>query len=280
MLQGVGVALKPQHVNAILESQPKLDFFEIHAENYCVAGGAFHQHLTAICQQYALSVHGVGLSLAGESPLNTAHLAALKTLIERYQPALFSEHLAWSAHGDHFYNDLLPVAYHQNNLQRISARIDAVQNYLGRCILIENPSSYLEFNTSTWGEAEFLAELVKRSGCGLLLDVNNVFVSCHNHGWNAHKYLQALPLPAVQEVHLAGFLEDPCGLYIDNHGSAVDARVWQLLASVLPALVQVPVLIEWDTHVPDWPVLLAEAEKARQLQQSFMRATPRAAHGF
>ncbi len=270
MLQGVGVGLKPEHVNCIVSTLPDLQFFEIHAENYLVAGGPFHQHLAAICAHYALSIHGVGLSLAGEHPLDIHHLAALKRLIERYQPALFSEHLAWAGHGGYFYNDLLPIAYTDSSLARVSERIDFVQQYLGRQILIENPSSYVEFTQSTWSEAEFLKAIVARTGCGLLLDVNNVFVSCHNHGWDCQAYLNALPLQAVQEIHLAGHAceRDAQGkpVLIDNHGSAVAEPVWQLLATLLPRLTSAPLLLEWDSQVPECSQLLAQAQQAKQLQ--------------
>jgi uncharacterized protein len=263
-----GVGLKPQHVAVVLETRPVLGFFEVHAENHMVPGGRFHHDLEAIAEHYPLSMHGVGLSIGGEQELDSAHLARLQALLSRHRPALFSEHLAWSSHGGHFYNDLLPVAYTRHSLQRVCAHIDQVQDTLGRTLLLENPSTYLTCLQSTMGEGEFLAEVVRRSGCDLLLDVNNVHVSCINHGLDPLAYLQTLPLDRVQEIHLAGFAEeiDETGqpLLIDTHGAPIAQAVWDLFDRALQMLGRpVPTLIERDNNIPAWPVLLAEAQQAQ-----------------
>lgn len=268
-----GVGLKPQHVPDILDTGPDLGFFEIHAENYLVAGGPMHADLTRVAERYPLSIHGVGLSIGGEDPLDRDHLRALRGLLERYRPALFSEHLAWSSHGGLFWNDLLPIPYDRRTLQRVSAHIDEVQDTLGRQMLLENPATYVEFAGSTLSETDFIGDLVRRTGCGLLLDVNNAFVSCTNHGRDPHAYLAALPLAQVGEIHLAGFHRDSdstgAPLLIDDHGSAVDAAVWALYAWTLERIGPRPTLIEWDNAVPDFARLFAEAERAqRRLSQA------------
>ena len=263
-----GVGLKPQHVAEVLETRPDLGFFEVHAENYMVPGGRFHRDLSAIAEHYPLSIHGVGLSIGGTDPLDRAHLARLKQLLERHPHAVFSEHLAWSSHGGHFYNDLLPVAYTEASLAQVCAHIDQVQDTLGCTLLLENPSTYLRCLHNTLSESEFLAQVLQRTGCALLLDVNNVHVSCTNHGLEPWTYLSELPLERVQEIHLAGFAEevdeDGQPLLIDTHGAPVAQAVWTLYEQVLQALGRpVPTLIERDNNIPDWPVLLAEAQQAQ-----------------
>lgn len=264
-----GVGLKPAHVQAILEGSPDLGFFEVHAENYLVAGGPMHADLTRIAERYPLSIHGVGLSIGGEDPLDPDHLRALRSLLERYQPALFSEHLAWSTHGGVFLNDLLPVPYDQATLNRVCAHLDQAQDTLGRRVLLENPATYVEFADSTLSEAEFMSAILARTGCGLLLDVNNAYVSCINHGRDVLAYLAALPLAQVGEVHLAGFHReiDSAGdlLLIDSHGSAVDAAVWALYAWTLARIGPQPTLIEWDHDIPAFDRLQAEARRADRL---------------
>lgn len=261
-----GLGLKPAHVPTILEQAPDVGFFEVHAENYFVAGGPLHHYLGRIREHYALSIHGVGLSIGGEGPLDHAHLATLKALLDRYQPQAFSEHLAWSSHGGHFLNDLLPLPYTNATLKRVCAHIDQAQEMLGRRLLLENPSTYVEFAASTWDEADFIAEVVRRTGCGLLLDVNNAYVSCTNHGRDAHAYLARLPLHAVGEIHLAGFTEDWDGadarLLIDTHGAPVDDAVWALYRYTLRHTGPAPTLIERDQNLPPFAVLLAEAHAA------------------
>ncbi|MFJ4607031.1 MNIO family bufferin maturase [Pseudomonas atacamensis] len=271
-----GLGLKTGHFLEVLGSVPDLGFFEVHAENYMVAGGPFHHFLGLIREQYPLSLHGVGLSIGGEGALDSQHLKRLAELIERYQPQAFSEHLAWSSHGPVFLNDLLPLAYDTPTLNRVCAHIDQVQNTLKRPMLLENPATYLGFEHSTIDEAEFIAEVIRRSGCGLLLDVNNVYVSCINHQRDPLAYLDALPLHAVGEIHLAGFAED-CDnlgdrLLIDDHGAPVDQAVWDLYRQVLRRIGPVATLIERDNQVPAFDVLLAEAQQAETLLRRAERA--------
>jgi uncharacterized protein (UPF0276 family) len=264
-----GAGLKPQHVEHVLREAPRLGFFEVHAENYMVAGGPFPHHLERIRAHYPLSLHGVALGIGGEEPLDRAHLARLAALIRRFQPAAFSEHLAWSSHGGTFFNDLLPLPYDAATLARVCAHVQQAQEHLRCRLLLENPSSYFEFDGSSLGEAQFLSEVVARTGCGLLLDVNNAHVACSNRGGDALDYLAALPLQAVGEIHLAGFARDTdatgAALLIDDHGSAVDAAVWSLYRHVLARTGPVATLLEWDNQVPDWPVLRDEALKAQRL---------------
>ena len=242
-------------------------FVEVHAENYMGAGGIPHAQLTAIRERMPLSLHGVGLSIGAESPPDTAHLDRLAALIDRYQPAAFSEHLAWSTHDGRFFNDLLPLCYDVTTLHRVCEHINRVQDRLGIRMLLENPSTYLEFESSTWSEPEFIASVVRKTGCGLLLDVNNVYVSCRNNGHDCLDYFDAMPLDAVGEIHLAGHAEDVGNdegirLLIDNHGAPVADDVWALYAHVLNRTGPLPTLIEWDTDVPDYPRLRAEAQRA------------------
>ncbi len=264
-----GLGLKPQHFREILETVADIGFFEIHAENYMVEGGPFHHFLGLIRARYPLSLHGVGLSIGAEGALDEAHLDRLAGLVERYEPQAFSEHLAWSSHGDLFLNDLLPVAYDDATLTRVCEHIDRVQTRLQRRMLLENPATYLEFANSTMDEAAFITEIVQRSGCGLLLDINNLYVSCINHHRDALAYLRALPLSAVAEIHLAGFAEDIDGagdrLLIDSHGAPVDNAVWSLYAQALQLIGPTPTLIERDSDVPTLDVLLAEAQHAERL---------------
>ena len=261
-----GLGLKSEHFTEVLQTLPDVGFFEIHAENYMVAGGPFHHYLGLIRQQYSLSLHGMGLSIGGEGPLNREHLARLATLIERYQPHSFSEHLAWSSHGPVFLNDLLPLAYDADTLNRVCEHIDQVQSTLKRPMLLENPSTYLQFQRSTLDETDFISETIRRTGCGLLLDVNNAYVSCINHQRDPLTYIDALPLHAVGEIHLAGFGEDTDNLgdrlLIDDHGAPINNAVWQLYKQVLTRTGPVATLIERDNHVPAFNVLHAEAQQA------------------
>ncbi|MBD8739653.1 DUF692 domain-containing protein [Pseudomonas fluorescens] len=261
-----GLGLKHEHFLEVLETSPDIGFFEVHAENYMVAGGPFHHYLGLIREQYPLSLHGVGLSIGGEHPLDREHLARLATLIDRYQPQSFSEHLAWSSHGPVFLNDLLPLAYDSATLQRVCEHIDQVQSTLKRPMLLENPSTYLQFQRSTLDETDFISEIIRRTGCGLLLDVNNVYVSCINHQRVPLAYIDALPLQAVGEIHLAGFAEDTDSLgdrlLIDDHGAPIDNAVWQLYEKVLAHVGSVATLIERDNQVPAFGALLAEAQQA------------------
>jgi uncharacterized protein (UPF0276 family) len=261
-----GLGLKTEHFREVLGSQPDLGFFEVHAENYMVAGGPFHHFLGLIREQYSLSLHGVGLSIGAEGPLDCEHLARLAQLIERYQPQSFSEHLAWSSHGPVFLNDLLPLAYDSQALNRVCEHIDQVQNTLKRPMLLENPATYLEFQRSSMDEATFICEVIRRTGCGLLLDVNNAYVSGINHQRDPLAYINALPLHAVGEIHLAGFAEDSDSLgdrlLIDDHGAPVDNAVWALYRRVLERTGPIATLIERDNSLPTFSVLYAEARQA------------------
>ncbi|WP_233192720.1 MNIO family bufferin maturase [Acidimangrovimonas sediminis] len=264
-----GVGLKPQHYAEILATRPDIGFFEVHAENYMGAGGPPHRYLAAIAEAYPLSLHGVGLSIGADRPLDRDHLNRLAALIRRYRPASFSEHLAWSTHDSGFLNDLLPLPYTDATLARVAAHVDEVQDRLGCRMLLENPTSYLRFVESTWDEVAFLAEVARRTGCGLLLDVNNVHLSAVNLGFDARAYLGRFPMEAVGEIHLAGFAPetDEAGrpLLIDTHDRPVDAKVWALYAYALERAGARPTLIEWDEGVPDWSVLMAEAARAGRL---------------
>ncbi len=273
-----GLGLKPEHFRAILDTRPDIGFFEIHAENYMVAGGPFHHYLTRIRAQYPLSIHGVGLSIGGTDPLNTAHLDRLATLLDRYQPESFSEHLAWSSHGGQFYNDLLPLPYTPDTLTRVCRHIDQVQSRLGRTMLLENPATYVEFTASTMSEGDFISEVIRRTGCGLLLDVNNLYIGAINHGRDSHALLDALPLAAVGQIHLAGFAEDldAAGdrLLIDSHGSAVAQAVWSLYERALTRTGAQPTLIERDNDIPPLATLLAEASQADKCLQIAVSPAP------
>lgn len=263
-----GLGFKAEHFAAIRDTQPRLGFFEVHAENYMGAGGPPHRQLTALRQDYALSLHGVGLSIGGPDRPDAAHLKRLRDLITRYQPASFSEHLAWSSHGSDYLNDLLPLPYTPETLQLVCDHVDEVQATLGCRLLLENPSTYVLFAQSTLDETEFLAEIARRTGCGLLLDVNNVFVSCTNHRTDPQDWLAAIPLDAVGEVHLGGHATEalPSGpLLIDDHGSPVADPVWALYSQTIARAGALPTLIEWDNDIPDFHILLAEAARAADI---------------
>jgi uncharacterized protein len=278
-----GLGLKPQHFRDVLASLPEIGFFEVHAENYMVDGGPFHHYLGRIREHYPLSLHGVGLSIGAAGPLDECHLDRLAALIDRYQPASFSEHLAWSSHGEVFFNDLLPVPYDRPTLARVCEHIDRVQARLKRRMLLENPSTYVEFAVSTMSEAQFLREVVQRTGCGLLLDVNNVHVSCVNHHRDALDCIGALPLEAVGQIHLAGFARDVdaagAPLLIDAHGSPVDEAVWDLYATVIAKLGAVPTLLERDNDVPSLATLVDEARRAQDIMLAALKPRRRGTYG-
>ena len=261
-----GVGYKPQHYSAIMADPGPVGWLEIHAENYMGDGGRPIAQLRHLAERFPISVHGVGLSIGGEGPLDPDHLARLKHLLGWLNPASFSEHLAWSTHDSHFFNDLLPLPYNAATLARVTAHINQVQDTLGRQMLLENPSSYLGFAASTMSETDFLREVVARTGCGLLLDANNVFVSATNLQTAPSDYIDAFPLDAVGEIHLGGHDEDEdetgAPLLIDSHGAPVVDPVWALLDYTLARSGPKPVLIEWDNDVPDWDVLAAEAMRA------------------
>lgn len=260
-----GVGLKPEHYAAILAADPDIGWFEVHAENYMGAGGPPHRYLTAIRERYPLSLHGVGLSIGAAKPLDKDHLQRLKALNQRYQPGLFSEHLAWSSHDAAFLADLLPVPYNAETLARVADHIDEVQDTVGRRMLLENPSTYLAFVESTMRETDFLAEVVRRTGCGLLLDVNNIHVSATNQHYDPLAYLEAFPVAHVGEIHLAGYAPstddngDP--LLVDAHDRPIDPVVLRLYERAIALTGPLPTLVEWDNDVPAWPALQAEADR-------------------
>jgi uncharacterized protein len=276
-----GVGLKPRHYRAILDARPDIGWFEVHAENYMGAGGEPHHFLSAIRQLYPLSLHGVGLSIGSAEPLDKAHLRRLRDLIARYDPGLFSEHLAWSSHDGAYLSDLLPLPYTSETVARVAAHIDEVQQFLGRQMLLENPSSYISFAESTLTEISFLEHVVRITGCGLLLDVNNVQVSSVNRRASAADYIEAFPLKDVGEIHLAGSMAqadaDGETVLIDTHDRPVEPSVWDLYASVIRRTGPLPTLIEWDAEVPDWPQLFNEAKIADRLMSSEDRAVTLAA---
>lgn len=270
-----GVGFKPEHFDSIMSDDAAPAFFEIHAENYMGDGGGAHARLGTLREHFALSFHGVGLSIGGMRELDRDHLNRLRILCDRYQPESFSEHLAWSSHGLNFYNDLLPLPYNDETLTRVIAHINETQDRLQRRMLLENPATYLQFSTSDIPETEFIAEVAQRTGCGLLLDVNNVFVSATNHCFDARDYLRAFPLERVQEIHLAGHdvaQDEGEKLLIDAHGSKVEGPVWELYREVIGMIGAVPTLIEWDNNIPAWPVLRDEAMQADAILQHQTRA--------
>ncbi|KQV66350.1 DUF692 domain-containing protein [Rhizobium sp. Root1220] len=264
-----GTSFKHEHFPAITADGSHRGFFEVHAENYMGAGGPPHRILEQIRRDNPVSLHGVCMSIGGPQPLDKAHLERFRSLVERYEPVLVSEHLAWSTHQATFLNDLLPLPYTRESLAKVCDHIDEVQATIGRPILLENPSTYVMFRESTMGETDFIRSIAKRTGCGLLLDVNNVFVSAINHGFSALDYLCDFPLAAVGEIHLAGHAEqsDDEGdlLLIDSHDGPVADAVWKLYDIVLARCGPIPTLIEWDSNIPDWPILRAEAMAAQAI---------------
>ena len=262
-----GIGLRFPHHRAVAETRPKIGWLEVHSENY-MGGGTSLRELETIRAHYPVSLHGVGLSLGSAGALDRAHLRRVKALVDRVQPALVSEHLSWSITGGTYLADLLPLPMTEEALDVMCRHVDEVQTALDRQILVENPSSYLRYRHSTIPEWDFLAEVAARTGCGILCDVNNIYVSCSNHGWDARAYLAALPPDAIGEIHLAGHSvkELPNGrvIRIDDHGSRVSAEVWQLYREALALFGRVPSLIEWDTGIPELDVLLDEAAIAEQ----------------
>jgi len=270
----VGVGLRSPHVEEVLTRRPDISWFEVHPENYMHNGAALAR-LEKVRQIYPLSLHGVALSLGSVGPLNAEHLARLKALVDRLDPFLVSEHLSWSASDGAHLPDLLPLPYTDETLDVMAEHVDQTQEVLRRPILLENPSGYLRFRRSTMHEASFLSELVKRTGCRLLCDVNNIFVTCHNLGLNAGDYLNTLPAAAVAEIHLAGHSANAIGtqmVLIDDHASRVSAPVWAFYRDAIARFGTVPALIEWDNDLPPLDTLLDEAATAQNLQIEGARA--------
>ncbi len=271
-----GIGLRAPHIARVLDEHPAVPWFEVHSENYFAAGGAMHAALERIRVDYPLSLHGVGLSLGSADGLDLTHLATLRRLADRYEPALVSDHICWGAIGDIHLNDLLPMPYTRDALTLMVSHVQQVQDALGREFLVENVSSYLDFRHAEMPESAFVAELVRRSGCGLLLDVNNVYVNSVNHGFDPHEYLQTMPHDAVREIHLAGFLRKeklPVPLLIDSHSRPVADEVWALYREALTLCGPQPTLIEWDQDIPELEVLLAEAGRAEESLHACRAAT-------
>jgi uncharacterized protein len=263
-----GIGLRFQHHQAVLDVDPDIAWMEVHTENY-MGGGTPLRYLDAVRREYPISLHGVGLSLGSADGLDVAHLERIRRVAERIEPVLMSEHIAWSVTDGHYLADLLPLPMTEESLTVVCRHVDQVQSHMKRRILVENPSTYLRFRHSTIPEWEFMGAVAERTGCGILCDVNNIYVSAHNHGWDASAYLAALPPAAVGEIHLAGHsvrsLDDGRSLRIDDHGSRVIAEVWALYREALARFGPVPTLVEWDNDVPPLDVLLAEAEHAGAL---------------
>jgi uncharacterized protein len=267
-----GIGLRAQHHAEILARRPAVGWFEAHSENYFGAGGTHREQLARIRSRYPLSLHGVGLSLGSTDPLNTDHLRQVKSLVREFEPMLVSEHLSWSSVGGRYLNDLLPLPYTEEALRHTAARICDIQDALGRQILIENTSSYLRFECSDVTEWEFLAALVRESGCAILLDINNLYVNALNHGFDACGYLDGISDAAVKEFHLAGHTLTICGgrdIRIDTHSTCVAAEVWQLYNVALQRFGPRPTLIEWDADIPTLSVLQGEAAKADAMMEPF-----------
>jgi uncharacterized protein (UPF0276 family) len=264
-----GTSFKHEHLPAILAEGRQRGFFEVHAENHMGAGGPPHRALEAVRRDHPLSLHGVCMSIGGERPLDRVHLKRFRDLVARYEPALVSEHLAWSTHETTYFNDLLPLPYTAATLARVCDHIDEVQETIRRPLLLENPSTYLAFRESTMSETDFIRAIAGRTGCGLLLDINNVFVSATNRGFAARDYLADFPLAHVGEIHLAGHAEqaddEGLPLLIDSHDGPVADAVWKLFAMVIERCGPIPTLIEWDSKIPDWSVLKAEAAAAQAI---------------
>ena len=263
-----GIGLRAPHYRDLINNPARIGWLEVHSENYFGAGGPPHVYLEQLRKDYPLSLHGVGLSLGSTDPLNRKHLRALKRLVETFEPGLVSEHLCWSSVDGVYANDLLPLPYTEEALAHVVERVSETQEFLRRQILVENVSSYLRYRASTIPEWEFLVEVARRSGCAILLDVNNVYVSATNHGFDAEDYLSAIPVNLVKEIHLAGFATNRYlegTILIDHHGAPVASPVWDLYAKTIARLGETPTLIEWDTDIPPLEVLVAEADKAQQI---------------
>lgn len=270
-----GIGLRAPHIARVLDEHPAVSWFEVHSENYFAAGGAMHVALERIRAEYPLSLHGVGLSLGSADPLDRDHLANLHRLIDRYEPGLVSDHICWGAVGGIHLNDLLPLPHTTEALELMVSRVQQVQDALGREFLVENVSSYLDFSHAEMTESTFVSDLVRRSGCGLLLDVNNIYVNSVNHGFDPHQYLHAMPHDAVREIHLAGFTRKdhlPIPLLIDSHSALVADEVWALYREALVLCGPQPTLIEWDQDIPELEVLQAEAARAQEQLHVFRTA--------
>jgi len=260
----VGIGLRSEQIERILEQQPQVPWFEVLMDNHTAQGGLIPGQLAAVSENYPLSLHCVGMSLGGVNPLDMPYLETVKRMMHDYSAVQVSDHLCFTQHGKHHFNDLLPFPFTSESLNHVSGRIDKVQNYLGTRILVENVSTYLQFESSEMNEAEFMKALVDRTGCGILLDINNAYVNQFNHGYSAKEFIDAIPIDHVGEVHLAGF-EDKADYLIDAHNNRVSDPVWELFDYYLQFGHSAPVLIEWDNDIPELDVLLDEAARAKQI---------------
>jgi uncharacterized protein (UPF0276 family) len=265
-IAGVGLGLRSQHIDEVLLTQPAVPWFELLTDNHMAPGGLIPVQLEAIRSNYPITFHCVGMSLGGTDPVDVEYLRGIKTLIERYQPSLISDHLCFSQHGQHNYHDLLPLPYNEETLNHFRQRITQIQDILETRILIENVSSYLTYRASTISEAEFISELLSRTDCDLLLDINNIYVNAVNHGFSASEYLSKIPMQRVREIHLAGY-EDRDTYLLDAHNNRVSPPVWELYEEVISKYPDIPTLIEWDNDIPSFTVLREEADAASALMQ-------------
>jgi len=261
----IGIGLRTPHYHQILAEKPNIDWLEVHSENFFMLAGLALSKLLEIRKYYPISLHGIGLSLGSASGVNKLHLERLKNLIEKIDPFLVSEHLSWNQDNGIYLPDLLPIPYNNESMQIFCDNINVTQNYLQREILIENPSSYIEFSSSSYDEAEFLSEVTRRTGAKILLDINNIFVSCSNHNWDAINYIRSIKKENVHEFHLAGHsikeINEKAFLRIDTHDNFVCKEVWELYSFACQYIGNCPTLIEWDAEIPELNILLKEAYK-------------------
>lgn len=260
----VGLGLRTAHIERILSQRPDIPWFEVLMDNHTAQGGLVPRQLAAVRDYYPLSLHCVGMSLAGVHPLDMVYLSTVKRMMDEYNTLQVSDHLCFSNDGKHYFNDLLPIPYTSESLSHVCSRIDRVQNYLASRILVENVSTYLQFEDSEMSEAEFMVELVKHTGCGILLDINNAYVNEFNHGSSAKDFIDSIPVEYVGEVHLAGY-EDKTDYLVDAHNNRVSSRVWELFEYYLQYRHGAPILIEWDNDIPELDVLIEEQKKATEL---------------
>lgn len=272
----VGVGLRGPHYADLLNNLPDIHFLEIHGENYFQSGGKSRHFLQQLSEQYAISIHGVALSLASADPINYQHLAKIKSLVDEYQPIFVSEHLCWSSINEQYFHDLLPLPYTEESLQIVCDKIKQTQDFLGRQILIENITSYLQYQHSIMSEPAFINECVERTGCGILLDISNLYINCHNHGWDAVSYLNELPCHAIQECHLGGYVENQITssqtMIIDSHNTEITAPVWQLYNKIMQEIGARPTLIEWDKDIPRLAVLIEQSQIAKHIMTGIPHA--------
>lgn len=280
LLQLTGIGLRAQHYAEVIDKLPGVAWLEVHSENYFGDGGKALQALEDIREHYPVSLHGIGLSLGSSDELNWQHLRKLSDLINRIDPCLISDHLSWSSLQGQYFHDLLPLPYTQESLSHLSTRIQQVQDFLKRPILIENISSYVQFEHSTMTESVFLAELAKQSGCGILLDVNNIYVNAINHQWDVDQYLADIPKQLVHEIHLAGFSKtdiDGKEILIDTHDHPVTEEVWALYQKTIRQIGRKPTIIEWDDQIPHLETLCQEAYRAEQIMREIYVAPAKCA---